>query len=165
MPFGPTKWYVFQTWVKNAVVAALSTPVPAATVVPGEIAWDGGDCGALYVSLVSNYVSDQFPNIVAQPSNCDPGYDAAEIAVVLVRCVPGPDGSQSLNPPPENLENAAALLAVDTWEMTEAVRTLLCSLEEENMISVHLMGMVVPVGPKGGIVGIELHMAVGLLRG
>jgi hypothetical protein len=153
-------------WIRDAVNAALVPAVPSATVVPGAIAWDSADCGALYVSAVRYYHSNEFPDIVALPTgNCDASWDAAEIVVQVVRCVNGPDGSQSIAPPRGALDGAAQQIASDAWYMMTSVTALLCQLEEQGTIGYYLLGETIPLGPTGANGGTDLRVVIGISRG
>ena len=86
---GPLKWYTVATRLRDAVYAELTTKPDRSGVVPGAIAWDECDCGILAVSRAQIYLSEAFPNPVAQPfGNCDAPYEVGEFVIQVIRCVP-----------------------------------------------------------------------------
>jgi len=162
-PTGDLRWYTMAALVRDAVAAALVPPVPRVGVVDGAIAWDSADCGALYVTVARNYFTNDFPNPQEQPlGNCGSGREVAEIVMHVTRCTPQPDGTHTLAPPADQLDAAAQQLAMDASTSLRALRTLLCGMEEATDIVNYLIGDTLPVGPSGGVIGLELRVAVEL---
>lgn len=162
---GDDRWYQVAQALLTAVQTALTTPVTRAGIVPGAIAWDGPDCGALYVAWTQTYLSDDFPHTVQQPfGGCDPALEVTEFTIQVARCTPSGDTSRSpvgVDP----LQAQAYQLALDTQQMVDAVLQLMCGLTNPpESVSSYLMGPVMPIGPEGGIVAAELSIAVGLTR-
>jgi hypothetical protein len=162
---GDDRWYQVAALLRDAVQAALTVPVKRTGVVPGAIAWDAADCGALYVAWTQTYYSDEFPHRVDAPlGNCAPALSITEFTVQVVRCEPSVDTSRA----PVGtavLDSAAQQLAIDSQQMSAAVLALLCSMTDPpSRIEDFLMGPVLPVGPEGGLIAAELSVAVGLVR-
>jgi hypothetical protein len=162
-PTGDLRWYTVAALVRDAVNAAVSPALDRASVVPGAIAWDNPDCGALYVTVLRNFYTNMFPSPMEQPlGNCNPGQDAAEIIMHITRCSPQPDGTQNLAPYATALDAAAQQLAQDASTALAALRSLLCGMEEAGDIVNYMIGETMPVGPSGGVIGLELRVAVQL---
>jgi hypothetical protein len=161
---GTNKWYTVAAALRDAVVAGLSTPVERSCLVPGEIAWDGCTCGALYVGHGLLYLSDRFPEqrgTVEGP--CDSPFEVQTMIFALMRCAPNPSG-QSMEVPCTELDPSALQVRVDAQELLNAVSHKLCE-----MVDVDIMDFIIDTqetkGPGGGCVGTELRIRVGLLRG
>lgn len=161
---GDDRWFQVATALLNAVRAALTVPLVRGGVVAGAIAWDGGDCGALYVSWTHQFYSDDFPHALVQPlGNCAPALEVAEFTLQVVRCSPSADTSR--NPVGfDVLSTAAQQLAVDAQQMMSAVLAQLCAMQLNQQIEDYMMGSVMPVGPEGGLVAVEVNAAVALIR-
>jgi hypothetical protein len=162
---GDDRWYQVALLLLNAVQAALTVPVTRAGIVPGAIAWDAPDCGALYVSWTQTYLSDAMPHTQPEPfGGCDPALEVTEFTIQVTRCSPSGDTSRAavaVDP----LQTQARQLALDSQQMLDAVLALLCSLTDPpESVSSYLLGPVLPVGPEGGIVAAEMNVAVGLTR-
>jgi len=161
---GDDRWFQLAQALLTAVQAALTVPVNRAGIVPGAIAWDGADCGALYVAWTRTYLSDQFPHAVEEPlGNCDPALEVTEFILQVVRC--SPSGNTSRAPVEADVLTPAALqLARDTQQMINASLGLLCGLKDAQQVEDYMLGEVRPVGPEGALVGAELNLAVSLTR-
>ena len=161
---GTDKWYQVAAQLRDAAVAGLSTAVDRSCLVPGEIAWDGCTCGALYVGHGMLYLSDRFPEqrgVVDSP--CDSPYEVQEIIFALMRCAPSPSG-QSIEVPCTELDTSALLVRVDAQELLNAVSHELCAMVDVD-IENYIIDTQMIKGPQGGCVGTELRVRVGLMRG
>lgn len=163
---GALKWYTMAAVVRDAVYAVLDPPPCRYGVVPGSIAWDGCECGALYVSVLNTFLSDVFPMMLEEPVGvgCDASQEVAVITVQVLRCAPGPDTAG--NPPtPAQLDTCAQQIAADSFNAVAAVEKVLCGMKNKDDILEYLLRETAPVGPDGGCVGTEINVSVALPRG
>ncbi|MEU9323189.1 hypothetical protein AB0D91_05155 [Streptomyces canus] len=162
---GPLKWYSVASRLEQAIYAELTVTPARHGVVPGAIAWDACDCGLLAVSVGQIYPTETFPNPVqARVGNgCDAPWEAAEVIMQVVRCMPTVD---DLGEPPkvEALDTAAQEILRDAYEMMRAVSMTLCEMNEAREISDFLMRPLTPQGPSGACGGNELRAVVSLPR-
>lgn len=172
---GPVGFYtVAQTLVTNlevALAASLGGPVQRACVVPGDIVWDGCNCGLLAVSVTRWYLTDDFPesssgfgaSADARTTPCDLPWLVGEFHVQVVRCAPIPEGN-AISVPCPALDAAAQVLLADAYvALTETVSTL-CELRESDQIIDYVLGSQETRGPSGDCVGSDLTAQVGLMR-
>lgn len=163
---GPLKWYTIAYTLMTEIRDSLTTQVERAGVVPGRIAWDGCDCGALYVSVGIVHPSETFPEQrgVADISDaCGAPYEVAEIIIQLMRCAPMPQG-QNLSPSPEDLDISAQIVRQDGYEAMRAANLKLCTMRDTAEIENFIIDTQQAAGPQGGCVGTELRLRVGLDR-
>ena len=161
---GPLKWYTVAETLRAAVHAELTTKPDRSGVVPGQIAWDECDCGILAVSRAQIYLSETFPNPVAQPfGNCDAPYEVGEFIIQVIRCIPGADG-QALAPTVAELDASAQEIDRDAYEMLKAVSVKLCEMNDARDISDFMLRPLTAQGPSGGCVGNEVRAYVALRR-
>lgn len=161
---GDLRWYTVADTIRQAVRAALTTPVQQSCVVPGTIAWDNC-CGMLAASVGTIFLSDRFPEQerAVVGSRCDVAWEVAEIAFQLVRCAPVQD--ERGNPPTcAQLDTAAQLWAQDAHILMASVASAVCSMRDSNQIIDYLVQTVVPQGPQGACVGSELRVFISLPR-
>lgn len=163
---GPQRWFTVAEAVHQAVYAGLSTKPDRHGVVPGEIAWDGCDCGLLAVTVRTVFLSDAFPRQATEnvSTQCRSAYEVAEIVVQIVRCVPGP-GDNGDPPSPATLSTAAQTWAQDAGELLSAVNTLVCQMVEAEQIVDGIIRQLTSQGPEGLCGGSELSVLIGLPRG
>lgn len=162
---GELKWYLVAARLEQAIYEALSVTPDRHGVVPGAIAWDACDCGLLAVSVGTIYPTEQFPNPaqVRVSNACDAPYEAAEIIMQVVRCVPTAD--DNLNPPTTAaLDASAREILTDAHQMMRAVSLELCQMNRDREISDFLMRALTPQGPSGACGGNELRAVVSLPR-
>lgn len=164
---GSLKWYTVAKMCLDAAQANLTIQVDRATVVPGAIAWDACDCGALYASVGLIYPSENFPEQqttrdLATP--CMAPYETGEIIVQIMRCAPQPQGQNSY-PDAADEDASAQTVRRDAYEIMQAVAQLLCGLQDQDQIESFIIDTQVAAGPGGGCVGTELRFRVGLDRG
>lgn len=164
---GALKWYVVAAALRDAVYTALSPQPCRYGVVPGAIAWDGCDCGALYVTVLRTFLSDLFPEVLEAPVGvgCTANQEVAEIVIQVLRCAPSPDAPAQLAPEADALDVSARQLASDTFNTMAAVSLELCTMKDADEILDFLLMETTAVGPDGGCVGLELHVLAALPRG
>lgn len=141
-------------------------------IVPGRAAFDscedpcgGGPGGQLSVNLVRIFPTSPFPEEDRSVSDArckPPATTAAELAVTLLRCAPGPtpDGCP---PSCDELEAAAQVLHVDAVTVLNA---LYCCLPGDpppgRRGRKFVVGPQQVLGPEGGCVGLEQRVTVAL---
>lgn len=159
---GELKWYTVASTLEQAVYAELTTKPARHSVVPGAIAWDECDCGLLAVSVGPIHDTETFPDPVVRRvgNGCDVPYEAAEIIIQVIRCVPGPDAD--LAPTTAQLDASAQEILRDAYEMRCAVRTKLAEMNAAREIADYVMRPLTPQGPTGVCGGNELRAVVGL---
>lgn len=137
--------------------------------VPGTIAitsCDGGtdECagGLLRVTVTRLYPSTTFPTQANGLDACEPKTIVADLAVVLMRCMPlGED--EDCGPTCEELAAAARIQHVDMLTIQRAVSCCVPHLPGRRKPLRTSVLSHVTVGPIGeGCVGSELHLLVGL---
>jgi hypothetical protein len=155
--------------VLDALVAEpLSGGVPAkmrtCLLVPGEIAWDGCDCGQFAQSVIRDYPSLTFPQeaYLDNRNACDPFARAVEVVASLTRCVPGMDSSG--RPPTCDALRAAALIQqADALTMQGAIQCYLADLKRTYVITNYRIGGIQYVGPQGNCGGAEVRYLFALV--
>ena len=134
-------------------------------LTPGNIAWDGCDCGQLAQSIQIDYVSNQFPvNTAQEPRRgvgCNLGPLAYQVLASITRCVPGMTGAVgSAKPPtPAKLIEAALTQEGDAYALRTAVECCLADLlnARPQRIFDFRVGTLTRVGPEGNCGGVELQ--------
>lgn len=171
---GATGFYdVANVLIENVGVALADSAggqVERACVVPGEIAWDGCNCGLLAISVRNWTLTDDFPQSSAafganatRATPCNLPWLVGELHIQVVRCAPIPDGN-ALSVPCAALDEAARILISDAYvTLTETVSTL-CELRESDQIIDYVLSNQETLGPAGDCVGTELTVQVGLVR-
>lgn len=125
-------------------------------IVPGNIAWDGCDCGQFAQSITTDYFSNRFPIDSSQEiiQSCVEPL-AYQVTASLLRCVPGLTTTGS--PPTCAALQASALeLAADAFALRKGVTCCLVDLKETYRIADFRVGQAVRVGPDGNCGGTEL---------
>lgn len=160
---GPTAFYT----VAEALVTAVNTRLAATTagsperacVVPGQIAWDGCDCGLLAATVERIYQSDAPPGAAEIVPPCPPGMLGADILLQVVRCAPNPDDRG--NPPScAALDTAAQTVLTDAYELGRGVSCALADMADDDDIDSYLVRPATFLGPQGGCVGAEIRASV-----
>jgi hypothetical protein len=163
---GALKFYTVASTLVTAINESLLTQVDRYGVVPGQIAWDGGDCGLLAATVGQVYLSDQFPHQLQDITGyCSASWEVSELTFQLVRPAPGPENNQTLYPSSDSLDTAAQLMATDGWLMLTTLSLQLCQMREADTIVDFLLGSVTPVGPEGGLMAQQITAYVSLPRG
>jgi hypothetical protein len=162
---GPLKWYTVAETLRQAVHAELTVTPQRSGVVPGQIAWDECHCGLLAVSVGTIYLTETFPDPLARRvgNACDAPWEAAEIIIQVVRCVPGP-GEQMDAPTVAELDASAQEILLDAYEMLKAVSVKLCQMNAARDIADFVLRPLTPQGPSGVCGGNELRALVALGR-
>lgn len=161
---GPLKWFSLAKDILTHVNAHTTAQYGRVAVVPGLIAWDGCDCGALYLMVNQTYASDNFPaqKIEADISmGCSALYEGAEFVLQVMQCAPSPMG-QSASPTVQAQEASAMAVRRDAYEVYRAVNGFLCVAREDRDVEDFIVDASLVQGPSGGCVGTELRFRVAL---
>lgn len=167
---GPLAFYTLSanlvTELSDALVASPGGRPQRACVVPGQIAWDSCECGALYVSPTRFFLNDTFPaslNGEARTTPCELAWRIATITVQILRCAPAPQG-MSVSVSCAQLDPVARVVVADAYLVQERALSYLCGLKETYEIADFTLGDQTTVGPQGTCVGSELPIYVSLPR-
>lgn len=131
-------------------------------LVPGNIAWDGCDCGQLALTIQRIYPSQRFPGDQSEEpatGGCVVGPRAVQALASLTRCVPALKvslGGQGVIPSCADLLPAGIVMAADAYAMDLAVRCCLAQFKTDRVIWDYRVGGVNFVGPEGACAGVEL---------
>lgn len=161
---GTLRWYTLASDMLTYVNANTTSKFARAVVTPGLIAWDGCDCGALYLMVNQTYDCEDFP--MQKVTNdlsmgCGAPYEASELVLQVMQCAPAPQGNS--NAPSVSSEDAASrILRRDAYEVRKAVRAFLCQARTDEEITDFIMDVQIVQGPSGNCVGSELRFRVGL---
>ena len=127
-------------------------------LVPGNVAWDGCDCGQLALTIMRQYPTQSFPidaSDIPLIGNCGPFGQVVEVLVSLMRCVPGLD--QAGKPPKcDKLLSAALVQQGDAFAVRNGVLCCLRELKRTYTIQKYTVGAATFVGPEGNCGGVEL---------
>lgn len=127
-------------------------------LTPGEIAWDGCDCGQLALSIPRDYPSVTFPIDSSQLvvlGGCMARPIAYEATASITWCIPGLD--KSGNPPKPNLLLESALaFEGDAFALRSAVECCLAGFKTSWRITDWRAGELRRVGPEGNCAGVEI---------
>lgn len=162
---GPLRWYTVGGYIVQAVKDGLTVPVGRSGQVPGEIAWDECCDGLLAVTVPRVFLSETFPQeteFFVSPQ-CRAPYEVGDFTVSVLRCAPQNVG-QDTAPSTLALESAAALLLQDMAESMDALMSVLCSLQNSDLISDYYVSPAESAGPEGACVGFTLRVLVNLER-
>lgn len=155
------------TEISEAIATTIGGALSRVCVVPGSIAWDECDCGALYVSVNKWFLSETFPINAqgADPRNtpCELPWLVGEIVIQIMRCAPQPEG-RAMAPTCVALENTAKIVAVDAYTTLRTTLSVLCDLKNDDVIIDFSMGEQLASGPEGACVGSELRAFVAIPR-
>lgn len=130
-------------------------------LVPGNIAWDGCDCGQLALTIQSIYPTSKFPGDASNESvtgGCAVGPRAVRALVSVTRCVPSLQvgaGGQGIVPTCAELLPAAVIQAADAYAVDLAVRCCLATFKTNRVIWDYRVGGINFVGPDGACAGVE----------
>jgi len=169
---GPTAIYeiaqLLMVAVRDQLAQSLGGKVNRACVVPGDIAADDCECGALAVSAQRFFLSEDFPETSDtgggfRTSPCDVPWLVAEITVQVFRCAPQP-GEGKLAPTCAQQDAAAKILLSDAYVTLTTVVSTLCALSDANRIIDYILGEQQTEGGDGGCVGTSLTVQVGIPR-
>lgn len=161
---GSLKWFTLSKDILAYVNQRTTSQFGRVAVVPGLIAWDGCDCGALYLMVNQTFASDEWPmqKINADISGgCGAIYEGAQCVLQVMECAPSPQG-QSSAPTVQAQESAAQLVRRDAYEVYRAVNSFLCTARDNRDVEEFIMDEQLVQGPSGGCVGTELRFRVAL---
>jgi len=133
--------------------------------VPGLLAWDGGDCGLLAVTVDRVYPSSTFPveaQAVELAGPCPPQYEVAELTVTVLRCAPTID-SAGRSPSCTALDRSANTWFRDMDATRAALGCCLAGLRDVDTVAEFVVRDTTPAGPEGGCVGSDTHLTVGFV--
>lgn len=163
---GSLKWYTLSKAVLDYANTHSTSVFSRVSVVPGLIAWDGCDCGALYIMVNQVYFSETFPDQRATAdlsAACGAPYEVAEFVMQVMECAPTPQGNATETTVAAE-DAAARLVRRDAYEVRRAVNTFLCQSLDAFDIVDYIVDTQIAQGPSGGCVGTELRFRVGLDR-
>lgn len=161
---GDLRWYTLASDLLVYVNNSTTSRFQRVVVTPGLIAWDGCDCGALYLMVNQTYDCEDFP--MQKVTNdlslgCGAPYEASELVLQCMQCAPSPQGGA--NAPTVDSEDASArILRRDAYEIRKAVRSWLCQQRNDEEITDFILDVQIVQGPSGNCVGTELRFRVGL---
>lgn len=166
---GPLGFYTVAEALRSAAEADLAAsaggPVNRSCVVPGNIVWDGCDCGQLAVAVMRTYWSDNFPTEqiadMIGTGNCGPAWRVMDTAVNVVRCVPTADSTGM--PSCEALDAAAQVGISDAAVVMSSVGRTLCDMKDKLKIVEYLVREQ-NFFTEGGCGGSDLRLVVALPR-
>lgn len=161
---GSSKWFNLSKAIIAYVNSRTTTQFGRVAVVPGLIAWDGCDCGALYLMVNQAYASDTWPMQKTEADlseGCTAIYEGAEFVLQVMQCAPSPQG-QSSAPTVAAQEAAAQLVRRDAYETYRAVNAFLCAAREDRDVEDFILDAQMVQGPSGGCVGTELRFRIAL---
>jgi hypothetical protein len=128
-------------------------------LVPGNIAWDGCECGQFSQTIQRIYPTSHFPQdeseLFVGVGGCNARPLVYQVLASIIRCVPGlgPDGK----PPSCDKSLAAALMIQgDAYALRRGVECCLFDLQEQFQILKFSVSGISFVGPEGYCAGVEL---------
>lgn len=168
---GPLAFYTVANGVATAIDVALTSTLGGrpqrVSVVPGDIAHDACDCGALYVSPGDFFLSDDFPqgglSAATRDTPCELAWAVTRIDIELMRCAPSPLGNAT-TPTVAALDNATRIYVSDAYVVRTTTLAYLCGLKSNDDIIDFALGDQGRRGPGGGCVGTGLVAYVALPR-
>lgn len=169
---------MIEAWTAAAIVTGIgmcvveeleNTPesggVPAkmrvCLLVPGNIAWDGCDCGQFAQTIQRDYPTTQFPvdasEIITGLGGCNARPRVYQVLASIIRCVPGLSGGTPPKSPTCDALLASALVQQgDAFALQRGVECCLSTLQDNYVIAKYLVGGVTFVGPEGLCGGVEM---------
>lgn len=161
---GDLRWYTLAAELLAFVNANTTSRFGRVSLVPGLIAWDGCDCGALYLTINQTYDCEDFPmqKVTNDMSDgCGAPYEASELVLQCMECAPTPQGNSN-STTVEDEDKTARLVRRDAAQVRKAVRAFLCQARNNDDVTDFIMDVQIVQGPSGGCVGTELRFRVGL---
>jgi hypothetical protein len=167
---GPLTAAVVVTGVGMCVVEELTnTPesggVPpkmrVCLMVPGNIAWDGCDCGQFAQTIQRDYPSTRFPadesEQVIGMGGCHARPLVYQVLASIIRCVPGLKGTTPpTSPTCAELLTASLIQQGDAYALRRGVECCLEQLKKTMVIAKYAVGGATFVGPEGNCGGVEM---------
>lgn len=159
-----TTFHTILTQVLDDVYEALPVKPQRKCIVPGLIAWDGCECGALHGTINRWGITQDSLTLTPPPNaSCAAPYQVATMNVSIVRCVPIPQGNQT-SVSCSLLEAAAVELETDAYWVLETTLCTLAELKDEETIADFQIVQQTSVGPEGQCAGSVLQVNVWLYR-
>lgn len=171
MVYGPTTMFDIATTILDCVNDRITVvgglpEFGRACVIPGELAWDGCDCGVLAINNTTQFSTNIFPTPIpgGDQAQCGAPLYASTFTITVLRCAPGLD--RSGHPPRcSALQDTAELMYKDKFYARAAVICCLGELYKTHVIEQFSTGNITEVGPRGGCVGFEFPFTVGVVNG
>lgn len=136
-------------------------------LVPGNIAWDGCECGQLAQTIQATYPTRTFPaDASGDPlqGGCKTRPQAVQVLASITRCVSGMSSGMPPKPPTCGALLADALVQQgDAFAVRNAVECCLATYKTNRAILDYRVGRTTFVGPDGGCAGSELTYTFQLL--
>lgn len=132
--------------------------------VPGQLAWDGCECGTLAVTVDRIFQSATFPQPAGDnelAAQCASAYLAVDATVTVLRCAPNPQGT-ALAPTCTALDAAALAWFIDMDAVRSALACCLLDMRTADTIVEFVLRDTVPAGPQGGCVGSDTRLTFGI---
>lgn len=132
-------------------------PSRVCLVVPGEIAWDGCDCGMFAQTITGDVPSNTFPApaVDIRTGPCGPNLLVYSVTAQLLRCIPTLDDNG--NPPTcDALLAAAQVTEDDRTRLRTAVTCCLREMHTAVEIYNFAVGATTSVGPQGLCGGVQI---------
>lgn len=168
---------MIQAWTAAAIVTGVGVcvveqlsntpetgtlPERIVLMTPGEIAWDGCDCGQFSQSLQADYPSGIFPQDTSQQTlrgaGCNDPPLAYQVLASIARCVPGlTAGNPPRAPLPAKLLEAALRMEGDAFALRTAVECCLADYKREFRITDFRVGRVDKAGPEGNCAAVVMQ--------
>lgn len=162
---GKLRWYTLAADILAFVNANTTSRFGRVSLVPGLIAWDGCDCGAVYIMVNQTYDCEDFPmqKVTADISDgCGAPYEASELVIQVMECAPAPQGGSNSTSVADE-DAAARLVRQDAAEVRNAVRKFLCAARGNDDVENFILDAQIVQGPSGNCVGTELRFRVSLM--
>lgn len=147
------------TGVAECILAELAdnpethgTPGRIVYLTPGQIAWDGCDCGQLAMTIVRRYPTVRFPADDSQNAaqgGCKIRPTAIEAVASLSWCTPGLKANAPYTPTAAELLEAALQFEADAFVMRTAIECCLDSMKRSRLLWDWRVGAAVTAGPDG----------------
>lgn len=168
---GPLAFYTvasgLATAIDTALVGTLGGRPQRVSIVPGAIAHDACDCGALYISPSSFFLSDDFPqgglSAATRDTPCELAWAVSRFNIELMRCAANPVGNANA-PTVAALDAVARVYVSDAYYVRTTTLSYLCGLKSNDDIIDFALGDQSENGPGGGCVGTTLVAYVAIPR-
>lgn len=137
-------------------------PQRIALMVPGEIAWDGCECGQFAQSLQADYPSGVFPQDTSQQTlrgaGCNDPPLAYQVVASIARCVSGlKNGVRIGSPTTADLYTDALRAEADAFVLRTAVECCLADYKRAYRITDFRVGRVDKAGPEGNCMAVVMQ--------
>ena len=131
-------------------------------MTPGEIAWDGCDCGQFAQSLQADYPSGIFPQDTSQQTlrgaGCNDPPLAYQVLASIARCVSGLTGGvRPKSPAVSDLLTDALRAEADAFALRTGVECCLADYKRQRRITDFRVGRVDKTGPEGNCMAVIMQ--------